>query len=81
MTDTDNVPTATFKKFPNYVPKDDDAYLDFTMKALDWQEDTKQKLEERLRMLNPDANGENLYEAGYREGRRKLIKELLESLK
>ena len=47
----DKVFTMTFKKFPDYLPKDDNAYLDFTMKALDWQEDTKQKLQNRIDSL------------------------------
>ena len=78
---------ATFKKFPKppfkfLNDKDKNSYsLTWLHRDQQWRVDTKQKLEERLRMLNPDANGENLYEAGYREGRRKLIKELLESLK
>ena len=58
-----------FKKFPDYIPKDDDAYLDFTMKALDWQEDTKQKLQKRYE----DSSTKIEYE--------KLIEDLLDALK
>jgi len=61
--------TTTFKKFPDYLPKDDNAYLDFTMKALDWQEDTKQKLQKRYE----DSSTKIEYE--------KLIEDLLDALK
>lgn len=37
-----------FPKFPKYKPTDDDAYLDFTMKVLEWQDKVAEKLQKRL---------------------------------
>ena len=78
-----------FKKFPDYIPRNDDAYLDFTMKALDWQEDTKQKLKKHFqskpkqRPPEPFLN-EVLYSLeleSWNEKSIKVLEELWESLK
>ena len=80
MKSKDTVPTMTFNKFPDYVPKDDDAYLDFTMKALDWQEYMKQKLEELFEAKPTLRNSETKWLAWYWRIS-DVLKEVLESLK
>jgi len=71
-------------KFPKMLPKEEGMLevsraWGYYQRMENWRKEVAEKLQYRLRLLNPTADSGNLYEDGYREGRRKLIKELKEN--